>query len=488
MAEYFVRKSGSDSNAGTSPSQAWATIGKALGAAGISSGDTVYIGAGVYRESVTVNMTSAVAETRVVGDVDGAKTGDIGEVRWTGYTDDKILPSAGQNLILNGRDFLTFEKIVFVGGNNRCIDASTTLSTNITINDCYFISGNYANMLIRIDATAQGVLNWTFNRCIFIHAFRDSHITIIPAVGSSSWDLNVRINNCLFLGGATAQVYLNGGATCFAGGVYINNCTFGFNEVRAFRNDSTRTSQTFPCRINNCFFIGSFASAAIEGGHASQTIQDYNYFACGFPNTLTTTNGSNSRGSGDFSYHFHIGQEIWQGKQIKPALTPCLDSPLLSFGNVSGSITDYWNRTRPAGCGPLMSGTGNAVGYIEYHDYGNKENSVVDGIPNPLKLIGPGDQDLYFPVESGRSTNFSILGRYDSLHGTTNKPQVILLSNGELGISGQTGTMTASNDTWESISSFIPFIPSGNGWTSLRLVSRPTGISGIAYFSSINIY
>ena len=69
MATYYVRKTGSDSNAGTSAGAAWLTIGKALGASGIASGDTVYIGAGVYREAVTVNMTSATAETKVIGDV-----------------------------------------------------------------------------------------------------------------------------------------------------------------------------------------------------------------------------------------------------------------------------------------------------------------------------------------------------------------------------------------------------------------------------------
>ena len=48
---YYVRVSGDDGDDGLSPAAAWATIGKALGASGISSGDTVYIGAGVYREN-----------------------------------------------------------------------------------------------------------------------------------------------------------------------------------------------------------------------------------------------------------------------------------------------------------------------------------------------------------------------------------------------------------------------------------------------------
>ena len=87
MATYYVRRSGNDASAGTSAGAAWATIGKALGASGIASGDTVYIGAGIYREAVTVGFTPS-GTTSVIGDVDGAKTGDAGEVRWTGMVSD----------------------------------------------------------------------------------------------------------------------------------------------------------------------------------------------------------------------------------------------------------------------------------------------------------------------------------------------------------------------------------------------------------------
>ena len=112
MATYYVRKTGSDSNAGTSAGAAWLTIGKALGASGISSGDTVYIGAGTYREIVTVNMTSATAETKIIGDVDGSQTGDAGEVIWTAHvTDDVTVPSSAYPLVANGRDFITIQKL-----------------------------------------------------------------------------------------------------------------------------------------------------------------------------------------------------------------------------------------------------------------------------------------------------------------------------------------------------------------------------------------
>ena len=64
MTTYYVRTTGNNASAGTSPATAWATLTKALGASGIASGDTVYVGAGTYRETVTVAMTSPTAEIR----------------------------------------------------------------------------------------------------------------------------------------------------------------------------------------------------------------------------------------------------------------------------------------------------------------------------------------------------------------------------------------------------------------------------------------
>lgn len=51
---YYVTKSGKDSNAGTTEATAWLTIQKAANSA--TPGSTVYIGAGVYSELVTINV------------------------------------------------------------------------------------------------------------------------------------------------------------------------------------------------------------------------------------------------------------------------------------------------------------------------------------------------------------------------------------------------------------------------------------------------
>ena len=66
MATYYVRLSGSDANDGLTAATAWRTINKALSATGIVSGDTLYIGAGKYREIVSLGLTSPTVETFII--------------------------------------------------------------------------------------------------------------------------------------------------------------------------------------------------------------------------------------------------------------------------------------------------------------------------------------------------------------------------------------------------------------------------------------
>src|SRR6185503_8699197 len=110
MTLYYVRKTGSDAAAGTSAGAAWATIGKALLAGGIASGDTVYIGAGIYREAITVGITPT-ATTNVIGDVTGQFTGDAGEVRWTGRTSEFGTGASGIPLNMNNKNYFAVSNL-----------------------------------------------------------------------------------------------------------------------------------------------------------------------------------------------------------------------------------------------------------------------------------------------------------------------------------------------------------------------------------------
>lgn len=76
--QHFVRQSGSDTNDGTSPVNAWRTLAHA--ATQVSPGDTVYVGAGTYAESFTIDTGSHTAPITFRADRDGGFTGDAGSV------------------------------------------------------------------------------------------------------------------------------------------------------------------------------------------------------------------------------------------------------------------------------------------------------------------------------------------------------------------------------------------------------------------------
>ncbi|HYF14461.1 MAG TPA: FG-GAP-like repeat-containing protein [Phycisphaerales bacterium] len=126
-ATYYVRASGSDSNNGTSPSTAFRTITRAMTVA--RNNDVVWVGAGTYNESITPSFAglSAARRLRLVGDTDGAKTGDAGTVT--------ITRPSGTVLNIN-RNFVSVERVVVAGGTDAVVwSGNSGRLSGVTIED-----------------------------------------------------------------------------------------------------------------------------------------------------------------------------------------------------------------------------------------------------------------------------------------------------------------------------------------------------------------
>lgn len=113
---YYVRKSGRDTNLGTSAGAAFQTISRAMTSA--MPGDVIYVGKGTYSERVTtVRAGTSTGKIRIIGDKTGAYTGDkAGNI---------LISATGGTVVSILHDHIEFEQMIMTGG-------ATTLLVNAT--------------------------------------------------------------------------------------------------------------------------------------------------------------------------------------------------------------------------------------------------------------------------------------------------------------------------------------------------------------------
>jgi hypothetical protein len=492
MSIYYVSPFGSDSNNGLGPdashatNKPWLTIGKAMGSVGIASGDTLYLAPNTYRQTFTPNTVASV-ETQIIGDPSNSRgfknsSGvllDAGEVIWSAFTtNDTTAPSANPNMNLNGLDFLTFKNILFIGSANAfgIINASTQTSTNIKFIQCVFIPGNGSSGPIQVTCAANTPLHWLFDSCSFIAFKNTSIINLTLTTHTANYDADVIIRNCLFTGNGMPVQVTNAATGGGSGGgvLFLNNTCLSTNCCMTV--SSAGTSQTFPCKAENNMVLCTGGTAFVSG-HIAQLTENYNYIIAATPRSNVNI-GANSVTTLTYAFHVELGQSLIFGQLPRPFFMP-RSAPILGFGNSAlAPTTDFFQRNR-------AGGAFNTIGCMEKHDIGIRESTVVDSSTYSLKIVGPGDHEIPVAVDP-TSTIISVKVRYDTNHGTTNKPQVMILARPEIGVAEQTLTASVGVDTWETLT-FSAITPTAKSWVILRLVSRSAAASGIAYFDTIGI-
>lgn len=510
MPTYYVDPvNGDNLNNGLGPdashatNKPWKTIAKLLGSTGMASGDTGYLAPGVYRERVTVAMTSATAETFVYGDpsnAQGFKSSagvrvSPGPVVHTSFeTNDTTLPSAAAaTLILSGRDYLTFQFINFIGGGNvstHCVDGSSATSTNITFRDCAFFGSSHSGVgsssaiMRAVNASGATGFNWLVERCLFYTPVSGTGITVAPVTLASGADYDVLFvaRNCIFLGNYSRSIFFtpSGTATYKPGGLLVDACSLlGTNSTAAI-NATANSSTTVPVVVRNCCIAGSVGLSATTSGFITSA---HNVICC-LTRYTNVTAGTGDSTDGAMALAFWLGQESQHNWPLRQAFTPIYGAcGLVGFSaGSSPPATDFTNRTRPEG----GQSTNITPGALELHNTAVQETSVVDASGSAISITGPGSHDrLFIPVDAV-ATTITIRVRYDANHGTTNKPRVILMANASIGVAQEIKTATVSEDTWETLT-FSAITPTRKGVVQIRCESRAAAGNGVAYFDTLTV-
>lgn len=495
MTTYYVRKSGNDANGGTDPdTDAWLTIDKAANT--VAAADTVYIGAGVYREIVTMDTPgSSGNQISFIADVGGEQTGDAGLVIISAYANETSIASRTACIDLNGHEFITWSGFSMVGGTTAVILSSVAGNHSfegVIAEDCAIVAGQEAvDLALSLDIN-QGATPTTtgliIRRCIILGSVK----ILWDENASADVNMKMAIENCLFLGQAQAStarycIYWNlvTADTFAVGGLDVTNCVFWGDYRGVYVEHGAST--TYPIDVRNSVFMYCQTALNKETSNDGALTSGYNTFlTCGtdYTNVSTGTNDrpTNNRGVqmfgglGDFMLHTYWG---WSPYRFFEPITNADDTYINHvIGDADTAVapaTDLYNEARP------MYGTVDDRGPIEARARPKEESTNYRTAVAALRFDGAGFHDILLPVDAF-STTVTVVGRYDSSYGGT-LPQLKVINIP--GVADQTDTMVAAANTDETLS--VTFNPTSKGVARIRFVSNDTSATGESFFDDLDV-
>ena len=321
--------------------QAWQTITKALGAAGIGSGDTLYIAPGVYRGNLVINASAFSAATYIIGDVTASQFSGIsaGSVRLSSRSTDTAAYS-GNSLTGTSKPFLNISNIYFDG------PVSLDQCNNLLIEKCLFYGINEVNGVCAIGNATGATTRNIFRRNIVIspgNSSNNSGFNCIERVANQG----TSISDCYFITN-TFGAYIS--ATVSNADARVFNCTFSGYALGAHFRVPGNTPNT--ATVQNCLFInGSSGSAVMTSGTLGNYTENYNRIlmsGAARTNVATGANSVTTLGWDGVEY----GQALLMGYDYLQMYTALAGSPNIDFGTSTNAPTSdiygvTWTGTTP---------------------------------------------------------------------------------------------------------------------------------------------
>lgn len=262
MTTRYCGAGGNDGNTGLSWAQRKLTL-NGVEDTPVVAGDTVYVGPGTYRETLTCDVSGgAGAPISYIGDYTGANTDGVGGVvRITGSDNDQTAARASC-VVATSKNYRTFQGFR-MDGCSAGVVVITTGATNWTVSQCYVVGINTA-------AGSGFIFNGTVSAIVVQNCYlwsggtnNSAWVRLGTSAQSSSGNY---IQNCICLGAAY-------GLLIYASGTVIRNCLLGMASTYiCYADVANGESITFN---NNIFYGGG---GGLQAAALGEIVEDYNTF------------------------------------------------------------------------------------------------------------------------------------------------------------------------------------------------------------------
>jgi len=421
---YYVRKSGSDADAGTSPSDAWRTIDKAADT--VTAGSVVYVGAGTYMEQVTLSHDGTSDNPiQFIADVSGAMTGDAGQVT--------ISNPGGQVITVHHDDYITFSGFTIINGGDaiwweNSIGGRVENCTLINNQDDSFDIHGSELTIVSCEISDSGDEG--------IAVRHDCDVTVIDTVitnsggegiGATDSGSSVTISRTTISGSAARGILLNHVTAEIIDSLIVNNGDDGVHIGNHADNDIAVWHCTIADNELDGFEINGGTAQLTNSIIATNLDDGIDYNSGSLTHTYNVVYGS---GDDDFAGTNPSTGESTQNPQFAGGGEYHLQSssPAIDAGTDASAITnvDRDNNPRPAGNGwdiGCYEGTGiiltftdvsDTVGFAapttgHYHDGAGWHWGDIDN-DGDLDAIATGSQSKKFINNAGQRFTVSTFG------------------------------------------------------------------------------
>jgi hypothetical protein len=189
MTTYYVGKGGNDGNDGLNWANRFLTIAW-VETQEIAAGDTVYIGPGIYRERMRMDVTGTPGNIiTFIGDISGKYTDGVGGRVSICGSDDDLTSNRSWAIYVNNSDisYRTFRgfHLYFYTGATINLDRTVGDCSNLIFED--MVIDNFDGASVGIDGNAN-FTDIVFRRCFFFGNFR--------VVGITDFEFNLLVENC----------------------------------------------------------------------------------------------------------------------------------------------------------------------------------------------------------------------------------------------------------------------------------------------------